>query len=180
MDVSVRSAVRSDIDALTTLIAQSVRSLSIGHYSQAQIERSLELVFGVDTQLIDDETYYVAQISDSIVGCGDWSKRSTMYGGDQAKSSVDVELDPRSSPARIRAFFIDPNYARKGVGSIILEHCEQAARLDGFISAELVATLPGVPFYVTRGYKRVEPVDIELRNGQTLPCIRMYKKLILG
>jgi GNAT superfamily N-acetyltransferase len=178
VDVSIRQAVHSDVEALQDLIARSVRLLSIAYYSPQQIERSIVALFGVDSKLIEDETYYVAQIGGEIVGCGGWSKRSTMYGGDQAKSAEETEIDPRSSPARIRAFFVDPKHARKGVGRAILAHCERAAILGGFRSAELVATLPGEPLYAALGYKAVEPVDVDLGDGQTLPCKRMTKALV--
>jgi GNAT superfamily N-acetyltransferase len=178
MSVSIRQAARSDVEALQNLIARSVRSLRIDYYSPEQIERSLVVVFGVDTQLIDDETYYVAEIGGEIVGCGGWSRRSTMYGGDQARSAQEIEIDPRWSPARTRAFFVDRKQARRGIGRAILGYCEWAAIVGGSQSAELVATLPGQPLYAALGYKPVEPVDVDLGDGQTPPCKRMKKALV--
>ncbi|HQR38023.1 MAG TPA: GNAT family N-acetyltransferase [Blastocatellia bacterium] len=177
MDIQIRPATRSDVAPLQELIARSVRALSIGYYSHDQIERSIVAVFGVDTQLVDDGTYFVAEIGYETAGCGGWSRRSTMYGGDQAKSSIDAEIDPRRMPARIRAFFVDPAHARRGVGRSLLEACEDAARRAGFASSELVATLPGVPLYAAFGYVAVEPVSVDLGDGQSLPCVRMTRNL---
>jgi GNAT superfamily N-acetyltransferase len=180
MDILLRQATRADIGTLQELIARSVRVLSVGYYSHDQIERSIVAVFGVDTQLVDDGTYFVAQIGHDIAGCGGWSRRSTLYGGDQAKSVDDAEIDPRRSPARIRAFFVDPAHARKGVGRTLLGECESAARAAGFGSAEMVATLPGVPLYAAFGYVAVEPVIVDLGDGQSLPCVRMARNLAVS
>src|SRR5687768_9599335 len=151
----IRLATTEDIPALRQLIDDSVRGLSVTHYSARQIESALQEVFGVDTQLILDETYFIAELDGQIVGAGGWSKRATLFGGDDSKSSrVDSLLDPAKEPARIRAFYIHPQWSRRGIGSRILDACEEAARVGGFKSVELASTLPGVPFYLSRGYTK--------------------------
>lgn len=175
----IRLATIEDIPALGELIPQSVRLLSIGLYTPQQIESALIHVFGVDTQLIIDQTYYVVESEERIVGCGGWSKRRTLYGGDQAKEDgPDTLLDPRTEAARIRAFFVHPEFARQGIGSSIMNACEGAARAAGFTVLELAATLPGVPLYKRFGYHAVEPFEIELPDGVTLPVVRMQKTLL--
>jgi GNAT superfamily N-acetyltransferase len=178
MSLLIRNATLSDVAQLERLIADSVRKLSTGYYSNEEIERALIRVFGVDTQLIEDGTYSVAEKDGRLAGCGGWSKRSTLYGGDQAKDSAEVELRPTEAAARIRAFFVDPAHARQGIGRRILEACEAAARQHGFTRAELVATLPGEPLYAAFGYQPIEPVNIDLCDGYTLRCMRMGKALI--
>jgi N-acetylglutamate synthase-like GNAT family acetyltransferase len=179
MQIKIRQARTDDIAALQMLIAASVRGLSQGHYNHQQIDSAIINIFGVDTQLIDDGTYYVAEVDAQIVGCGGWSKRKTLYGGDQAKSSeVDSLLNPEIEPARIRAFFIHPEWARRGIGRRIIEVCEQAAQQAGFRMFELVATLPGEPLYKACGYEATEPFDIALPEGAMLPVIRMRKHIV--
>jgi GNAT superfamily N-acetyltransferase len=177
MSILIRNATLSDVAQLRRLIADSVRNLSKGYYSNEEIERALINVFGVDTQLIEDGTFYVAERDGETVGCGGWSRRSTLYGGDQAKDRAEVELRPAEAAARIRAFFVDPAHARQGIGRRILETCEAAARQRGFTRAELVATLPGEPLYAAFGYQPIEPVNIDLGDGYTLRCVRMGKAL---
>lgn len=177
-EIRIRTARDEDVPALTSLIGESVRGLSVGYYSPEVVERSLVAVFGVDTQLVADGTYFVAERAGEIAGCGGWSKRSTLYGGDQAKTGADLELDPAREPARIRAFFVSPRHARRGVGRRLLEVCEAAAVAHGFRRAEMVATLPGEPLYAALGYVAAEPVDVDLGDGLLLPCIRMTKNLV--
>jgi N-acetylglutamate synthase-like GNAT family acetyltransferase len=180
MSILIRNATLSDIPKLKQLLNDSVRGLSIGYYSKEEIERSLVKVFGVDTQLIEDGTYYVAEKDGEIVGCGGWSKRSTLFGGDQVKDGAETEIRPEDAPARIRAFFISPAHARQGIGKRILETCESAACRHGFTRAELAATLPGEPLYAAFGYQPIEPVniDVDLGDGHALRCIRMGKPLV--
>ena len=167
-----------DIPLLERLITASVRGLSVGYYTSEQIDSALIYIFGVDTQLISDGTYYIAEVDNKIVGCGGWSKRKTLYGGDQAKADdVDSLLDPQTEAARIRAFFIHPDWARRGIGKRIIEVCEEAARQAAFKGAELAATLPGEPLYRACGYEGIEKIDIGLPEGVTLPVIRMRKQL---
>lgn len=174
----VRLASAADLPALRELIPLSVRALSRSEYSEAQVESALRYVFGPDTQLIADGTYFVAQAGDALVGCGGWSRRSTLYGGDQMKGSEDPVLDPATEAARIRAFFVHPGWARRGVGSAILEACFSAAREAGFRRLELMATLPGVPLYRAFGFEEAEPVESILPDGVAVPFVRMVRSSI--
>ncbi|MFN7948274.1 MAG: GNAT family N-acetyltransferase [Blastocatellia bacterium] len=177
MTISIRPATTEDIPALERLIPVSVRGLSAGYYTPRQIESALVYVFGVDTQLIADGTYFVAEADGEIAGCGGWSKRRTLYGGDQMKAEADPLLDPATDAARIRAFFIHPHYARRGIGTLIINACEDAAREAGFSRLELMATLPGLPMYEARGYTVIEKVESVLPDGERLPLARMGKRL---
>jgi GNAT superfamily N-acetyltransferase len=134
-------------------------------------------MFGIDSQLIVDGTYFVAETEGEIVGCGGWSRRRTLFGGDQWKSAEDDRLDPTAEAGRIRAFFVHPGWARRGIGRSIIQKCEQAARDEGFTRLELVATLPGEPLYAALGYTATERIDIPLPQGETLPAVRMGKNL---
>jgi predicted N-acetyltransferase YhbS len=178
MNVEIRPATMDDVPALQQLIRESVQSLSAEHYSAEQIASALSHVFGVDSQLIRDETYFVAEVDNEIVGSGGWSKRKTLFGGDQAKSGANEPLlDPNTEAARIRAFYVHPRWSRRGIGSRILEACEGAARQAGFSRTELAATLPGVPLYSARGYEKGELIQIEMPNSESLPTFRMTKTL---
>ena len=177
MTIQLRLATRDDIPVLSELIPESVRHLSKGYYSEEQIERALIHIFGVDTQLIDDGTYFVAESMNQIVGCGGWSRRKTLYGGDQFKEAEDPLLDPETEPARIRAFYVHPMWARRGIGSRIMEACEKAAYDAGFKELELAATLPGVPLYEAFGYEAVESMEAPMSGDVTLPGVRMKKRI---
>ena len=174
----IRLALMSEVSALEALIAASVRALSVNYYSSEQIESALVHVFGVDTQLIVDGTYFVAELGGKIVGCGGWSKRKTLFGGDQTKSGEDNLLDPSTDAARIRAFFIHPDFARRGIGKQLIESCETAAKNAGFRRLEMGATLPGEPMYQAVGYEVLERFDLPFSNGVTLPLVRMGKAII--
>ncbi|MEG4218262.1 GNAT family N-acetyltransferase [Microcoleus sp. Pol14C6] len=178
MDFCIRLASLEDIPKLTTLIPDSARALQAGYYSSEQIEGDLDLVFGVDTQLILDQTYFVAENNHQIVGCGGWSKRKTLYGGDSGKNNrEDSLLNPDSDSAKIRALFVDPARARQGIGSLIIQVCEQAAERAGFKEVETIATLAGEPFYTKFDYQAIERFEIPLPNSQLLPVVRMFKSL---
>lgn len=181
MECSVRKAVADDIPRLRDVIEASVRGLQAGDYSPAQIEGALTNVYGVDSQLIADGTYFVAEIPEGdgmrIVACGGWSKRKTLYGGDQYSGREDSLLDPASDAAKIRAFFVHPDFARQGIGTLILETCEQAAISVGFARLEMGATLSGVAFYTAKGYVEVENQSVPLGNGEQLPIVRMAKEV---
>jgi N-acetylglutamate synthase-like GNAT family acetyltransferase len=172
---TIRTATKKDIPELERLINLSVRVLSLSYYTTEQIESALTNIFGVDSQLIADGTYYVAEIDGRVAGCGGWSKRKTLFGGDQTKSGADPLLNPLIEPARIRAFFVHPDYARRGIGKSLIETCEQAARKANFTSIELVATLPGKPLYEAFGYQVIEQFDIPLHEGLGLPVAHMRK-----
>ncbi|MFN2492651.1 MAG: GNAT family N-acetyltransferase [Pyrinomonadaceae bacterium] len=176
--VNIRIATLEDVPALRELIRESVKVLSSQYYTSTQIASGLSHVFGVDTQLILDNTYLVAQVENIIVGCGGWSKRKTLFGGDQLKKQgTEALLDPTTEPARIRAFYVHPRWSRRGIGSRILQACEIAAGDAGFEQVELVATLPGVPFYLARAYEKVHEVPIDTPDGESLPALRMKKIL---
>lgn len=176
MTISIRPATTADAPAISTLIDVSVRRLSEGYYSEEEIERALVRVFGVDSQLIADGTYFVAEEDGEVVGCGGWGRRATLYGGDQVERN-DAELDPATDAAKIRAFYVAPSHARRGIARQLLEVCEAAARAHGFRRAELAATLPGVPLYAAMGYAGEEQVSSDLGDGYELRCIRMEKAL---
>jgi predicted N-acetyltransferase YhbS len=181
MPVVIRQARADDVATLDRLIPESVRGLSGGYYAAEQIESAIVHVFGVDTQLIRDGTYFVAEIDRELVGCGGWSRRRTLYGGDQTKSGEDEEyLDPATEAARIRAFFVHPGWARRGIGSALMRTCEAAARAAGFTRLELMATLPGEPLYAALGFVMVEQVDVEMPGGHVLPLRRMVKNVATG
>ena len=175
--IYLRVATLNDIPALRELIERSVRELQAGWYTAEQIEAAVRSVFGVDQQLIDDGTYYVAEIGGQLAGCGGWSKRKTLYGGDQYAQREDALLDPARDAAKIRAFFVHPQYARRGIGTLILEACEQAARAAGFTRLEMGATLSGVAFYSAKGYAAQENLQVPLANGEMLPIVRMSKEI---
>ena len=180
MDVHIRKATPADVPRLREVIEASVRGLQANDYSPAQIEGALNSVYGVDSQLIADGTYFVAETQQGseapqIVACGGWSKRKTLYGGDQFAAREDSLLDPALDAAKIRAFFVHPQWARHGFGTLILEACENAAIAAGFRRLEMGATLSGVSFYRARGYIAFENQAVPLANGQVLPIVRMGK-----
>jgi GNAT superfamily N-acetyltransferase len=175
-DIRLRLAVPEDIPVLRQLIDTSVRGLQTQDYTWAQIEGALKTVFGVDSQLIADGTYIVAETESMIVGCGGWSKRKTLYGSDHWTGREDSLLDPARDAAKIRAFFIHPDWARRGVGTLILKACEDAARAAGFMRYEMGATLTGAKLFGVKGYVAVKPISIPLLNGESLPVIHMEKQ----
>ncbi len=179
MEFRLRKAVAADIPRLRELIEESVRGLQAQDYTPAQIEGALRSVYGVDTQLIEDGTYFAvqAQQDGQIIACGGWSKRKTLYGGDQYARREDSLLDPTRDAAKIRAFFVHPDWARRGIGSIILDACERAALDAGFTRLEMGATLTGVPFYRAKGYVALEKQSAPLGNGEVLAILRMAKEI---
>ncbi len=191
-NIHLRLALPADIPVLQALIDASVRGLQAQDYTPAQIEGALKTVFGVDSQLIADGTYIVAEansdgnqradqtvvkVEPMIVGCGGWSKRKTLYGGDRWTGREDELLDPLRDAAKIRAFFIHPAWARQGIGGMILEACESAARAAGFTRYEMGATLTGAKLFSVKGYVAVKPISIPLMNGEVLPVIHMEKRM---
>jgi GNAT superfamily N-acetyltransferase len=189
---AIREALARDIPVLRELIEQSVRVLQAQDYTTSQLEKALATVYGVDTQLIADRTYYVAEVnagaaqqegavsegpSRRIVGCGGWSKRKTLYGGDHWTKRDNDLLDPRKDAAKIRAFFVHPDWTRRGIGSRILQVCEDAAITAGFSSLEMGATLTGVPLYKARGYIELQKVDVPLPDNEFLPIVIMRKTI---
>jgi GNAT superfamily N-acetyltransferase len=175
---TLRKATTADIPALDALIARSARGLSTTEYSPPQIEGALRGAFGVDSQLLTDETYFVVEDGGQIVGCGGWSFRSTLFGGDAGAGRDSSILDPETQPAKIRAFFVDPAHARRGIGSLLLDHCENQARAHGYLEVELMATLPGAKLYTARGYTAGPRVHFDVGSGEQIEFIPMRKLLL--
>ena len=174
----LRLATEDDLPALHAVIEASVRALQAGDYTPAQIEGALGTVLGVDTQLILDRTYYLAETTDEparIAGCGGWSRRKTLFGADRGPNRAPDLLDPRTDAAKVRAIFVHPEFARQGLGSLILATVEEAAREAGFTRFEMGSTLTGVPLYQLKGYVEVERIAVPLANGESLPVVRMVK-----
>jgi N-acetylglutamate synthase-like GNAT family acetyltransferase len=178
MPISLRRATLADVPEIEALIARSARGLSAQDYRPAQVEGALTGAFGVDTQLLADQTYFVAEEGRQIVGCGGWSYRSTLFGGDARAGRDATRLDPKTQAAKIRAFFVEPAMARRGIGSMLLEKCEQEACAQGFAAVELMATLPGVKLYAARGYQGSTVVHFDVGQGETIEFIPMRKALL--
>lgn len=183
----VRLAAPADVPCIAALIPLSVRVLQAPDYTAEQLDAALKYVCHVDTQLIADGTYFIAEAAGpatgdsdslpSIAGCGGWSKRRTLFGGDGWAGRRDELLDPKTDPAKIRAFYVHPAWARRGVGSAILAACEDAARAAGFTRCEMGATLTGVPLYRARGYAEMERVNETLPSGIQFALVRMEKNI---
>ncbi len=178
MDLTLRKAVLADVPELQALIARSARGLSTDDYRPAQIEGALRGAFGVDTQLLLDGTYFVVEDAATVVGCGGWSFRSTLFGGDARADRDATVLDPATHAAKIRAFFVDPGHARRGIGTLLLERCENEARARGFTAVELMATLPGVKLYAMRGYIAMPMLNFDVGEGETIEFVPMRKSLL--
>ena len=179
---AIRLATQEDIPALRELIDVSVRVLQRDDYSAEQLEAALGTAYGVDTQLIADRTYYVVETlqgsRDSIkAACGGWSMRKTLYGSDHGPYRDNAMLDPSKDAAKIRAFFVHPDWTRRGLATLILKTCEDVACARGFRRFEMGATLTGVPMYAARGYAEIERIEVPLPNGLTLPVVRMGKTI---
>lgn len=177
MDFVIRKASLDDRAAIEQLIIESARRLSRDDYSSEQIEAAIKTVFGVDTNLILDGTYFVAESEGALLGCGGWSKRRTLFGGDKYAARDSSELDPNSEAAKIRAFFIHPNHSRQGIARAILATCENEAKACGFRSLELMATLPGLKFYRACGYEGNDRVACDLGDGVSIEFVPMKKEL---
>jgi GNAT superfamily N-acetyltransferase len=176
MTLQIRTATANDKPALEILIARSARHLSAQDYSPTQIEAALQGTFGVDSQLIADGTYFVAQTGSKLTGCGGWSRRRTAFGGDAFAERDASELDPKMDAAKIRAFFIDPDYARQGIGKALLERCENEARAFGFSRFEMVATLTGVKLYERFGYVPEARIRHALSPALSIEFVTMSKR----
>ncbi len=172
---SHRLATRADLDALRGLMQAAIDELQRDFLTPAQIASS-RLLIGLDTLLIDDGTYFIVEIDDALAGCGGWSRRATLYGGDQSPGRSPALLDPAHDAARVRAMYTHPAHARRGVGRLILALCEEAARREGYTRVELMATLAGEPLYRACGYEAVERVSDD-RGGVAVPLLRMAKEL---
>ena len=175
--LGVRPARLEEACLLEALIERSVRVLQANDYTPEQLDGALGSVFGVDRQLIRDESYFVVEEDGEIVACGGWSRRRTLFGADAAAERDDAVLIPGVDAARVRAFFVDPAYARRGLGALLLAACEAAASAHGFTETELGATLTGLPLYARYGYREVERYDTPLPNGLGLTIVKMTKTL---
>jgi GNAT superfamily N-acetyltransferase len=175
--VKLRTATDHDVPELRRLISDSARGLSTGYYSTEQIMACIDDVFGVDTQLIVDRSYYVIETDNELAAAGGWSARKTLYGGDQMKSGPDPLLNPDIDAARIRAFFVHPDWSRRGLARRLYDCCSHAAWAAGFRRFELMATLPGVPFYSKLGFTPEDRVVITLSHGVTVPFVRMGRSI---
>ncbi len=173
----LRLACQADIPALTELIERSVRALQVDDYTREQIEGALGTVYGIDPQLVEDGTFFVVETGEPPfpVACGGWSKRRTAFGSGNSPVKDDSLVDPAVDPARIRGFFVDPAFARKGLGTTILCACESAAREAGFLRFELTSTLTGIALYRKHGYEAVQTLELRLPNGAPYPCVRMAR-----
>lgn len=177
MTFLLRLATLDDYSALQQLIADSVRGLSAQDYSSAQIEAAIGTTMGVDTQLIRDGTFFVAEAGGQIVACGGWSRRRTLFGADTQRDRQPELLDPARDAARVRAFFVHPSWARRGIGRALLQRCEDAARAAGFARADLMATLPGQRLYQAQGFVADPPISHDLGGGLLITFVPMHKSL---
>ncbi|MFM8695835.1 MAG: GNAT family N-acetyltransferase [Betaproteobacteria bacterium] len=173
----LRTATLDDVPTLAQLIADSCRKLCVADYTPEQIEAALGSAWGVDSQLILDATYFVAQSGAEVVGCGGWSRRRTLFGADGASGRSATELTPGRDAAKVRAFFVRPDWARKGVGRAILDRCEHEAQAAGFAQAELMATLTGVRLYTAMGYQAQDPITFTLPGAVGITFVPMHKTL---
>jgi GNAT superfamily N-acetyltransferase len=170
-----RLANAGDLDAMRALMEMSIAQLQKSHLSQKQIASS-RLIMGLDTQLVADQTYFVVEINGQLSGCGGWSRRATLYGGDATPGRSPALLDPTTDAARIRAMYTHPAHVRKGVGRLILQLCERAAKTESFQRVELVATLSGEALYTACGYVAIERFS-DARGGVAVPLVRMVKAI---
>ena len=170
-----RLATREDLDALHELMNLAIAELQKPFLDAAQIASS-RTIMGLDTQLIDDGTYFIVTDDGALAGCGGWSRRATLYGGDRSPGRDAALLDPAKDAARVRAMYTHPDFTRRGVGRLILKLCEEAARAEGFTRAELMATMAGEPLYRACGYQVIERTSDD-RGGAPVPLLRMEKAL---
>lgn len=176
LEITFCAATEIDIERLQGVMNAAIAQLQIGFLSAEQIQSSRS-VMGLDRQLVADRTYFIAQIGDAIAGCGGWSKRATLYGGDQSAGLREPRLlDPATEPARIRAMYTAPAFARRGVGRALLAHCEAQAQAEGYRAVELMGTMAGIPLYLSAGYEVLEEVEDD-RGGAPVPLKRMRKNL---
>jgi len=173
----LRRAQPSDIAAIQALIVRSARELGAPYYTPEQTEAMIHQVFGVDSQLISDATYFVIETEAGLLACGGWSKRRTLFGGDQTKNGPDPLLDPANEAARIRAFFVDPSWARRGLGRRLMAECVCEARDAGFSALELVSTLPGEPLYLATGFAVIERFHLHLAENLSVPVSLMRRAI---
>jgi GNAT superfamily N-acetyltransferase len=170
-----RLATREDVPALAALMKAAIEELQRPYLDEAQIASS-HAIMGLDNQLIDDGTYYVIESDGQLAGCGGWSRRATLYGGDHSAGRDAAMLDPARDPARIRAMYTHPDFTRRGVGRLIIDLCENAAAAEGFARMELMSTLAGRPLYEAAGFEVIEATE-DASGGAPVPLIRMEKRI---
>ena len=170
-----RLATLADVQALTAVMDAAIQELQAAFLTPEQIAAS-RAIMGLDTQLIEDGTYFIVEADGRIAGCGGWSRRATLYGGDHSPGRDAALLDPARDAARVRAMYTHPAFARRGVGRKIIELCEAAATTAGFRRVELVGTMAGEPLYAVCGYQAVERFEDD-RGGAVVPLVRMRKAL---
>jgi GNAT superfamily N-acetyltransferase len=173
MDLTIRTATPADVPALRAIMDEAISELQEGFLSREQIESS-RAIMGLDTQLVRDGTYYVVESGGEVAGCGGWSRRATLYGSDSTPGRDAHLLDPATEPARVRAMYTAPAFARRGVGRLVLEECERAAAAEGFTRMELMSTLSGEPLYTAYGFTPVERLEDD-RGGVPVPLVRMAR-----
>ena len=174
--LTIRSAVSGDIPALKAVMDRAIKELLPAFLPPAEVLASQE-VMGLDTQLIEDGTYYVVEAGGAIAGCGGWSRRATLFGGDHSAGRDAALVDPATDPARVRAMYTSPDFTRRGVGRLILATCEAKAKAEGFSRCEMAATMAGEPLYAACGYQRIEPFEAQTSNGVKVPLVRMGKAI---
>jgi GNAT superfamily N-acetyltransferase len=175
VELTSRLATRDDLPAIHAVVEAAITELQKGFLDDAQVESS-RAIMGVDTELIDDGSYFVVESAGELAGCGGWSRRATLYGGTQTPGRDSALLDPASDPARVRAMYTNPAYARRGVGRLILSLCEAAAAAEGFTRLELMSTLSGEPLYTAYGFRPVERLEDDT-GGAPVPLVRMEKEV---
>ncbi len=177
----IREATKTDIPILNQIVQLSIRQLGGKCYSSEQVESSLKYLFGIDTQVVADGTYYVVETHDQIVACGGWSRRKTPFGGDQASTIQNSELrDPKIDPAVIRAFYVHPDWARQGIGKKLLDYCETQALREGFRWFELTSTLSGYPLYARYGYQETGKIAMTLPGNISISGVKMEKHPLIS
>ncbi len=174
--LTIRPAVSGDIPALKAVMDRAIKELLPAFLPPAEVLASQE-VMGLDTQLIEDGTYYVVEADGAIAGCGGWSRRATLFGGDHSAGRDAALVDPATDPARVRAMYTSPDFTRRGVGRLILATCEAKAKAEGFNRCEMAATMAGEPLYAACGYQRIEPFEAQTSNGVKVPLVRMGKAI---
>jgi GNAT superfamily N-acetyltransferase len=179
LDMTVRHALEDDLPALRELMDAAIRELQAAFLSPEQLAASFSIM-GLDTQLVADRTYFVVEAGARIAGCGGWSRRATLFGGDHSQNRDAALLDPAKDAARVRAMYTHPDFTRRGVGRLVLDACEAAAAAEGFSRCELAATLAGEPLYKACGYRQIERFMAATPQGVAVPLVRMGKLLGRG
>lgn len=177
--MTYRLATSAELPELRALMDASIRTFLGACLDPARVEASFEIM-GVDTQLVEDGTYFVVECENRIAGCGGWSRRATLFGGDHSAGRDARYLDPATEPARVRAMYTHPDFARRGIGRLVLSLCEAAAAREGFRSLELVATVAGEPLYTACGFSIVERLEVPTSRAVTVPLARMAKRIVGG